>query len=138
MILLPPAATPMPFPMRLPLPEREHPPELYEAIVRECHSKDVRMAEILMSCGWTMVDAAWAAVNWDLRTLAAAIANERAKRKVRLTSLSDTDVAELKKQIQTEKKATQPIRPKRTTRIVPGINAPTNPHPPKKPEGPST
>ena len=119
--------------MRLPLPKLEHPPEIYEAIVREYHGKDVRMAEVLMACGWTMVDAAWAAVNWDLRTVAAAIANERAKRKVRLTSLSDAELADLKKQIQTEKKATQPIRPKRTTRIVPRTTPRIGARPPRKP-----
>lgn len=123
--------------MRLPLPKFEHPEEIYEAIIRENHSRDVRMAEILMSCGWTMVDAAWAAVNWDLRTMAAAIANERTKRKVRLTPLSEAELAELKRQMQTEKKATQPLRPKRTTRIIPRTTPRIGSRPPKKPGDPS-
>ena len=86
--------------MRLPIPKFVHPPEIYRAIIREHQESPLRMGEVLMACGWTIGDAAWTAVNWDLQTLAAAIAHERAKRHVQLTMLSEEEVAELKKQIQ--------------------------------------
>ncbi len=122
--------------MCLPLPEFSHPPELYEAIVREHRSNGLRMGEVLMACGWTIGDAAKAVVNWDLHTLAAAIANERAKRNVRLTTLAENEVAELKRQIHAETTATTSLRGKRTTRIVP--RAPqSHLRPPKKSGGPS-
>ena len=104
--------------MRLPKPKFEHPPEVYQAIIHEHQENPVRMGEVLMACGWTIGDAAWAAANWDLRTLAAAVAHERVRRKLRSTSLSENAVAGLKKQIQVETKAVTPLRPKRTTRIV--------------------
>ena len=123
------------FPSRLPRPKFAHPPEIYQAIIQEHRSSEVRMGEYLVACGWTLADAAWACVNWDLRTVAAAIANERAKRNLRLTTLSESEMAELKKQIQAEKKATTMLRPKKTTRIVPRTNR-INLRPPKKPEDP--
>ena len=104
--------------MRLPKPKFAHPAEIYQAIIQEHRSSETRMGEFLMACGWTIGDAAWAAVNWDLRTMAAAVANERAKRNLKLTSLAESEVAELKRQIQAEKKATGMLRPKRTTRII--------------------
>ena len=121
--------------MRLPTPKFAHPPEVYQAIIQEHRSSVLRMGEFLMACGWTIGDAGWAAANWDLRTLAAAIVNERAKRSLKPTSLSDSEVADLKKQIQAEKKATTVLRPKKTTRIVhttPRINL----RPSKKPDNP--
>ncbi len=125
------------FPMRLPNPKFAHPPEIYQAIIQEHRSSETRMGEYLMACGWTIGDAAWAAVNWDLRTMAAAVANERAKRDLKLTSLAESEIAELKRQIQAEKRATGMLRPNRTTRIV---RTPPRlpPRPPKKPEEPST
>jgi hypothetical protein len=108
------------------IPKFEHPEEIYEAIIREHRGNSLRMGEVLMACGWTMVDAARAVVSWDCRTIAAAIANERSKRKVRLTSLSEDEVAELKKQVQAEKKATAQLKPKRTPRI--GLRPPHPPH----------
>ena len=104
--------------MCLSLPKFQHPPEIYAAIIQEHRSNGLRMGEVLMACGWRIGDAAKAVVNWDLRTVAAAIANERSKRNVRLTMLSEAEIAELKRQIQAEKKSTSPIRPKKTTRIV--------------------
>ena len=121
--------------MRLPLPKFTEPPEIYEAIIREHRSNAVRMGEVLMACGWTIGDAAWSAVNWDLRTMAAAIAYERAKRSAKLTLLSEVEVAQLRKEIQTVKKTTAALRPKKTTRIIhrsPRINL----WPPTKPEEP--
>ena len=122
--------------MCLPLPKFQEPPEIYEAIIREHRSNGMRMGEILMACGWTIGDAAKAVVTWDLRTLAAALAHERAKRNVRLTMLTEVEVAQLRKQIQSEKKSTVALRPKKTTRVV------RTPHvglrPPCKPEGPPT
>ena len=122
--------------MKLPAPKFEHPEEIYQAIVREHRESSTRMGEVLMACGWTMVDAARAIVAWDLRTLAAAIANERAKRNLKLTSLSEAELAKLKRQIQAEKKATSQFRPKKTTRIMhrsPRIDLqpPQNPQDPK-------
>ncbi len=104
--------------MRLPRPKFAHPPEIYQAIYTEFRENPVRMGEYLMACGWTIGDAAWAAVNWDLRAIAATIANERVKRSLKLTSLSEAEIAELKRQIQAEKKATTMLRPKKTTRIM--------------------
>ena len=109
--------------MRLPQPRFEYPPEVYLAIIREHQDNPHQMGEFLMACGWSIGDAAWAILNWDLRTLAAAIACERAKRKVRLTVLPESDVAEIKRQLQAEKKQTAQPRPKRTTRIVPTLRA---------------
>ena len=104
--------------MRLPAPKFEHPPEIYQAILREHRENPVRMGEFLMACGWTIGDAAWAAVNWDLRTLAAAIANERTKRNLKLAPLSDGRVAELDKRILAEKKVANTLPPRKTTRIM--------------------
>ena len=104
--------------MRLPTPKFEHPPEIYQAILREYRENPVRMGEFLMACGWTIGAAAWAAVNWDLRTLAAAIAIERTKRNLKLTPLPDGKVAELDKRILAEKKVVNTLPPRKTTRIV--------------------
>ena len=121
--------------MHLPTPKFEHPEEIYQAIIREHRENSTRMGEVLMACGWTMVDAARAIVQWDLRTLAAAIANERAKRRVRLTSLSEDQMAELKKQTQAEKKHIAALRPKKTTRIIRTPPRPA-PRPPKRADEP--
>ena len=120
--------------MCLPLPKFHHPPEIYEAIIQEHRSNGLRMGEVLMACGWTIGDAAKAVVNWDLRTLAAAVANERTKRSARLTSLTEAEGAQLQKQIQTDKKTTAALRPRKTTRIVrtPRVGL----RPPRKPGGP--
>lgn len=104
--------------MRLPKPKFKHPPEIYVAIIKEHRDNAVRMAERLQAFGWTLADAAWAAVNWDLRTLAAAVANERASRDSKLTNLSDDDLAKLRGEIDTAQKPAFSPRPKRTTRIV--------------------
>ena len=119
------------FWMRLPRPKRAHPLEIYEAIIREHRGSEVRLGEYLMACGWTLGDAGWAAANWDLPTLAAAVANERVSRKIRVTTLSEAEVAKLKAEIEVAatKKATANLRPKRTTRIIR-----TTPRPPKKPD----
>ena len=123
------------FQMRLSEPEFAHPPEVYQAIIQEHRSSGLRMGEFLMACGWSIGDAAWAVVNWNLRTLAAAIANERTRRGVGATMLTEDEVALLKKQIQVEKKATTTLRPRKTTRIVhqtPQIRVPAR----KKPGNP--
>ncbi len=101
-------------------PPFKHQPEVYRAIVQEHQSNALRMAERLQSCGWTLADAARAAVNWDFRTLAAAIANERVKRGAKPTNLSDGDLAKLRAEIvdATRKSPPPPLRPKKTTRIV--------------------
>ncbi|MBE7158256.1 MAG: hypothetical protein INR62_07445 [Rhodospirillales bacterium] len=121
--------------MHLPPPRFEHSEEIYKAIVREHRGDPTRMGEVLMACGWKMVDAARAIVQWDLRDLAAAIANERSKRKVPLTSLSEDQVVELKKQILAEKNAPLAQPAKKTTRIVRALR--TNVRSPQKPPPPN-
>ena len=79
--------------MRLPKPPFRHPPEVYQAIVQEHHDSPVRMAERLQHFGWTLADAAWAAVHWNPLWLAAAVANERATRGASITALSDAQLA---------------------------------------------
>ena len=101
--------------MRIPKPKFMHPTLVYQAIIAEHRNSEVKMAERLQSCGWTLADAAWAAVNWDLHTLAAAVANERAARDMKLTNLSDGGLAKLRAEIEA---AQEPPRPKRTTRIM--------------------
>lgn len=102
--------------MRLPKPKFKHPPEIYAAIIAEHRDNPVRMAERLQACGWSLADAAWAAVHWDLRTMAAAIANERAERGTKPTSLSDAELAKLGAEIDAAQKPPHP--PRRTTRIM--------------------
>lgn len=102
--------------MRIPKPKPNHPPEVYEAIIRECGHKPLKMGEHLQACGWALADAAWAAVHWDLQTLATAIANERAGRNSKLTNLSESDFAKLKKEIEADQKP-QPSTPRRTPLI---------------------
>ena len=104
--------------MRLPKPKFKHPPEVYAAIIAEHGDNPVRMAERLQACGWTLADAAWAAVHWDLRTMAAAVANERAARDAKPTNLSDGDLAKLRAKIDAAQKPPHSPRPRRTTRIV--------------------
>ena len=115
--------------MRLPKPKRSHPPEIYQAIIQECGNCNIRLAQHLQSCGWTLADAGWAAASWDLPTLAAALANERATRNIKPTTLSDTEVAKIKTELAATaatKKATANLRPKKTTRIV--RTKPRHPH----------
>ena len=81
--------------MQLPQPPFRHPPEVYLAIVREHQDSPVRTAQRLQSCGWTLTDATWAAVHWSPLWLATAIANERAGRDARVTSLSGPEPAKL-------------------------------------------
>ena len=120
--------------MCLPLPKFQEPPEIYEAIIQEHRSNGMRMGEVLMACGWTIGDAAKAVVNWDLRTLAAAIANERAKRVARRTSLTEAQVTQLEKQIRAEKITTAGIRPMKTPRSVRTPHV--DPRPPRRSGGP--
>ena len=104
--------------MRMPKPKFEHSAAVYQAIIAEHRDSEMKMAERLRSCGWTLADAAWAAVNWDLRTLAAAIANERARRKSSLTNLSDVNLAKLKVETEETKKSPLPSpTPRKTNRI---------------------
>ena len=92
------------------------------------------MAELLQSCGWSLGDAGWAAVNWDITWLAAAIANEREERGAKLTSLSDAALAKIREEIKTAaNQPTEAAKPKRTNRI--GRTPPRlTPGDPKKPE----
>lgn len=104
--------------MRLPKPKFRHPPEIYAAIIQEHRDNAVRMAERLQACGWTLADAAWAAVNWDLRTLAAAVANERAARDTKPSNLSDGELTELRDEIDAGQKPALSQKPRKTTRIM--------------------
>ena len=104
--------------MRLPKPPFQHPPEVYHAIVREHQDNPMRMAERLQACGWTLADAAWAAVHWNPLWLAAAIADERATRDAKVTSLSETELAKLRVEIGEAKKPAATTRPRKTTRIM--------------------
>ena len=124
--------------MRIPKPKTNHPPEVYEAILRECGHRPVRLGEHLQACGWTMADAAWAAVNWDLPTLAAALANERANRNMKPTNLSDAGLARIKadQDEAAAKKTTAKLRPKKTTRIVPATPR-TRPRTPRERDNPN-
>lgn len=119
--------------MRIPKPKFRHPPEIYVAIIQEHRDNPVRMAERLQAGGWTMADAAWAAVNWDLRTLAAAVANERAARDTKPTSLSDGDLAKLREEIDAAQKPPATPRPRKTTRIMRTTPRFTS-RPPKRPD----
>ena len=123
--------------MRIPKPETNHPPEVYEAIIHECGHRSVRLGEHLQACGWTMADAAWAAVNWDLPTLAAALANERAKRNMKPTKLSGGGLTRIRddRDEGAAKKTTASLRPKKTTRIVPATPRP-KPRTPRERENP--
>lgn len=104
--------------MRLPKPPFRHPPEVYLAIVREHQDNPVRMAERLQACGWTLADAAWAAVHWNPLWLAAAIANERATRATTITNLSETELTKLRAEIGEGKKPQTIPKPRNTTRIM--------------------
>ena len=66
--------------MRLPKPKMLHPPEVYAAVVAEHRGDPMMMAQRLEQLGWSPADAAWAAMNWDVALLAAAIVHEREKR----------------------------------------------------------
>ena len=66
----------------------------------------MRMGEFLMACGWTIRAAAWSVLNWDLYTLAAAIANEKAGREFKLSPLSANRVTKLAMLVRSGNKAT--------------------------------
>ena len=111
--------------MRIPKPENNHSPEIYEAIIRECGRRPTRLGEHLQACGWTMAAAAWAIVNWDLPTLAAALANERAKRDKKPTTLSEAELAKIRADLAQAKPAVPPPQSKKTTRIARSLPEPT-------------
>ncbi len=73
--------------MRLPTPELRHPPEVYQAIIAEHEGSAERLGARLEQLGWSMAEAAWAAVNWSFTWLAAAIASERERRGMIPTAL---------------------------------------------------
>lgn len=116
----------------------KHPPEVRLAIIREHRECPLRMAELLQRCGWSLGDAACAAVNWDIMGMAEAIADEREKRGAKLTNLSDADLAKLKEEIEmAAKKPPDGARSKKTNRIGQTTSRLT-PRIPKKPADPPT
>ena len=102
--------------MRPDKPDHKHPPEVHAAIAKEHGYDPVRMAQLLQQLGWTLADAAWAAVNWETSWLAAAIANEKVARGMKPTSLSESALEKLKVEI-TAGKPLGPPKPRRTNRI---------------------
>lgn len=103
--------------MRTLRPKLNHPPDVYVAIVKEHGAQPVRMAQTLQSLGWTLADAAWAAVNWTPEWLAAAIATEKQGRGIKLHSLSDDAVAILRAKPSSAKPPAL-VKPCQTTRII--------------------
>lgn len=94
--------------MSRPLPKFTRPPAAYEAIVREHQGNTLRMGEFLLACGWTIQEAARAVVEWDLYTLAAAIANEQATH----------EVVEFTKLVRAEKGASAKGPPKQRAQVA--------------------
>lgn len=103
--------------MRLVKPKLNHPAEIYLAILRQNGSDAVRLAQRLQQLGWTLADAAWAAVNWDTTSLAAAIATEREARGLKPSSLSEADLDKLRAEICSGTPPELP-KPRRITRII--------------------
>ena len=103
--------------MRLAKPKLNHPAEIYIAILRENESDPMRLAQRLQQLGWTLADAAWAAVNWDATLLAAAVADQRQARGLKPTSLSDADLDKLRAEISSGAPRELP-EPRRTTRVI--------------------
>ena len=104
--------------MHIPKPVRNHPPEVYEAILRECGREPLRLGAHLRACGWALVDAAYAVAQWDAHTLAVALANERTKRRARLTASSEAELAEIRLELAATPKPAAAVQAKRTTHIV--------------------
>ena len=63
------------------------------------------MGEFLLACGWTVEEAVQAVVDWDLYTLAAAIANEQAGRGFKLSPVPAQKIAKFAKLVHCGKKA---------------------------------
>jgi hypothetical protein len=86
----------------------------------------VRLAHCLQQLGWSLADAAWAAVNWPLTWMAAAIANERDVRST-AASLLDADWERLRAEVSAA--LPEPLKPRKTNRIH------RTPRIPDKPKG---
>ena len=81
--------------MRPSRPKLNHLPGVYAAIVQEHGAQPLRLAQTLQSLGWSLADAAWAAVHWSPEWLAAAVATEKQGRGIKPPSLSDEVVTPL-------------------------------------------
>ena len=103
--------------MRARRPKLNHPPHVYAAIVQEHGAQPLRLAQTLQSLGWSLADAAWAAVNWTPEWLAAAIATERQKRGIKLPSPSE-DAATLPGTIPSSASRPAPLKPRQTSRLI--------------------
>jgi hypothetical protein len=101
--------------MRIPKPKFKHPAEVHAEIIKANGNDAVRLAHRLQQLGWTLADAAWAAVNWPLTWLAAAIANERDVRSIEAALLLDADWEKLRAEVSAV--APESPKPRRTNRI---------------------
>ena len=100
------------FRMAPPLPKFSRPPAAYEAIIREHQENPLRMGEFLLACGWNVQDAVHAVADWDLYTLAVAIANEQAERGFRLSPVPAHEFAKFVRLVQREKKHLRRVSPR--------------------------
>jgi predicted alpha/beta-hydrolase family hydrolase len=101
--------------MRIPKPKFKHSPQVHADIIKANGSDAVRLAHCLQQLGWTLADAAWAAVNWPLIWMAAAIANERDVRSTEAASLLDADWEKLRAEVSAA--LPEPLKPRKTNRI---------------------
>ena len=108
--------------MRLPKPKSKHSSEVLAEIIKANGSDPVRLAHCLQQLGWSLADAAWAAVNWPLAWLAVAIANERDVRSTEAASLLEADWEKLRAEVSAvvpePPKPRKPNRIHRTPRII--------------------
>lgn len=102
--------------MRIKKPKMDLAPEVYAAIVQDHGSDALRLGQSLQSLGWTLADAAWAAVNWSLEWMAAAVAVEKQKRNMKLHTFSEAALTALRAELAT--------KPRRTPRISHKPNKP--------------
>ena len=104
--------------MRKPLPKLTHTPEVLAAILQEHRAEPLRLAQSLQSLGWTLADAAWAAVNWSPEHLAEAIASEKQRRRIALHTPNASPKVRKTTRIIRDKKPTKAV-----TRKAPGRKA---------------
>ena len=104
--------------MHLRKPKLDLPSEIYAAIVREHGSDSLRLAQSLQSLGWSLVDAARAAVDWPLEWIAAAVATEKQRRGMKLHTFSPEALAALRVELAGSQPPADPGRPRKTPRVL--------------------